>query len=97
MKVKPVRCVAMIKPDVVEDRSAGGLYLPDSARDRNQVAMDKGELVAIGEGFFEDLKGPVPRIGDKVMFDKYAGSLVTIDRENYRLCNDDNIIAIIEE
>ena len=97
MKIKPVRCVALIKPDKVEDKSAGGLYLPESARERDQIAMDKGVLVAIGEGFFDGLSGPVPEVGDKIMFDKYAGSLVTIDRDKYRLVNDDKIIAILEE
>lgn len=100
MKVQPVRCVAMIKPDTVEDKSAGGMYLPDMARDRMQTAVDRGEIVAVGEGFFKDLPGPVPSIGDKVLYDRYAGSLITIDeegvRQNYRLCNDEQIIAIME-
>jgi chaperonin GroES len=101
MKVKPVRQVAMIKPDKVEDKSAGGLFIPDTARDRLQVAVDRGELIAHGDGFFEDLPGPIPKVGDKVLFDRYAGSLITIQgddgiRQNYRLCNDDKIIAIME-
>jgi len=101
MKIKPTRCVALIRPDKVEDKSAGGIYLPDSARDRMQIAADRGELVDFGEGFFSGLDGPVPKIGNKVMFDKYAGSLIKIEedgiRVDYRLVNDDKIIAILEE
>jgi len=100
MKVIPVRHVAMIKPDKIDDKSAGGMYLPEMARDRLQSAVDRGELVAIGEGFFEKLPGPIPTIGDKVLFDRYAGSLITIQedgiRQNYRLCNDDKIVAIMK-
>ena len=42
MKVTPVEYKVLIKPDEVEDKSAGGLYLPDSARDRQQFAVDRG-------------------------------------------------------
>ena len=101
MKLKPVRCVALIKPQKVEDKSAGGLYLPDHTRDRMQYAVDRGTLIDIGEGFFEGLHGPVPQIGDTVIYDKYKGTLITIQtdgvREDYRLLNDNEIIAILEE
>ena len=101
MKVVPVRHVAMIKPDKIDDKSAGGIFLPDSARDQLQGAVDRGEIVATGEGFFENLPGPVPKIGDKVLYGRYKGSLITIKedgiRQNYRLCNDNEIVAIMEE
>lgn len=100
MKITPVRHVAMIKPDKVDDKSAGGLFLPDATRDRLQNAVDRGRLVATGEGFFDKLPGPVPQIGDKVLFNRYAGSLIIIQenggRQNYRLCNDDQIVAIMK-
>jgi chaperonin GroES len=100
IKLKPVRHVAMIRPEEVDDKSSGGMYIPDAARDRMQVAVDRGELVAVGDGFFENLPGPVPQIGDYVLFDRYAGSLIVIgegrDRVEYRLCNDDKIVAIME-
>lgn len=101
MKVQPVRCVAMIKPDKVDDKSSGGLYLPDSARDRMQTAADRGEIISVGGGFWEGYSEPKPKTGDKVIFDRYAGSLITIadngKREDFRLVNDDKIIAILEE
>ena len=100
MKVIPVRHVAIIKPDVVDDKSAGGMFLPDSARSRLQSAVDRGELMAVGKGFFDKLPGPIPKVGDKVLFDRYAGSVITIQeeqiRQEYRLCNDDQIVAIME-
>jgi len=101
MKIKPVRCVALIKPDKVDDKSAGGLYLPESTRDRMQYAVDRGVIIDVGEGFYEGLHGPVPQIGDTVLFDKYKGTLVDIREGNevqkFRLLNDNEIIAILEE
>ncbi|MBW2003083.1 MAG: hypothetical protein JRI72_00500 [Deltaproteobacteria bacterium] len=101
MKVKPVEYKVLIKPEKVDDRSAGGIFIPDHTRDRQQYAVDRGEIMAVGEGFFDKLPGPVPKIGDKVIFNRYAGSLITIEdngeREKYRLCNDKDVCAIIEE
>jgi len=100
MDVRPVEYKVLIKPDEVEDQTRGGLYLPDSARTKQQFAVDRGEVIAVGEGFFKELPGPEPRIGDKVIFNRYAGSLITIEDDNgkrtdYRLCNDKDICAIL--
>jgi len=99
--VTPVEFKVLVKPDKVEDKSAGGLYLPDSSRDRQQYAMDRGEIMAVGAGFWVDLPGDTPRVGDRVIFNKYAGSIVDIqdgdNRETCRLINDKDICAILEE
>ncbi len=99
--VRPVEYKCLIKPDEVEDQTKGGLYLPDSARTKQQFAVDRGEIVSVGEGFFKDLPGPEPKPGDKVIFNRYAGTLITIEdngkREDYRLCNDKDICAILVE
>ena len=97
MKAIPLRYVAMIKPQRVEGMSEGGLFLPESVRQREQVAIDRGTLVAHGQGFWEGQQGRKPEIGESVLFDRYAGSLIKIDGQDYRLCNDDKIIAILEE
>ena len=100
MKIKPTEFKVLIKPDKVDGQTSGGLFLPDSARDKQQFSVDRGEVVAVGEGFFRDLPGPIPNIGDRVIFNRYAGSLITIDedgRTDYRLCNDKDICAIVEE
>ena len=102
MKINPVEYKVLIKPDRVKDQSAGGLFLPDSVRDRQQYAVDRGVVMGHGEGFFADIPGPAPKVGDKVIFNRYAGSLITIEnkdgkREDHRLINDKDICAIIEE
>ena len=102
MKIKPTEFKVLIKPDRVEGQTRGGLYLPDSARDKQQFAVDRGEIIDIGEGFFRDLPGPVPKVGDRVIFNRYAGSLINMENEDrsrtdYRLINDKDICAILEE
>ena len=102
MKIKPVDYKVLIKPEKVDDKSEGGLYIPETVREREEFSVDRGKIVDFGDAFFEKLLGPVPQIGDKVIFNRYAGSLITIknddgSRENYRLCNDKDICAIIEE
>jgi chaperonin GroES len=97
MKIQPVEFKVLIKPDKVEGQTSGGLYLPDSARDKQQFSVDRGEVVAFGTGFFSELPGPVPKVGDHVIFNRYAGSLIKSDGDDYRLCNDKDICAIMEE
>ena len=102
MKINPVEYKVLIKPDKVEDKSLGGIFIPEHIKDRQQFAVDRGEVISTGEGFFKALPGPVPQIGDKVVFNRYAGSLITIMnkdkvREDYRLCNDKDICAILRE
>jgi len=97
----PVEFKVLIKPDKIEDRSAGGIYLPDSAREREEYATDRGEILAVGPQFFDDLGEPKPKVGDKVLFNKYAGSLFDTDidgkRTKVRLMNDKDICAILKE
>jgi chaperonin GroES len=101
MKIHPTEFKVLIKPDKVEGQTSGGLFLPDSARDKQQFSVDRGEVISFGDGFYQELPGPKPEIGDRVIFNRYAGSLITVDdgagRQDYRLCNDKDICAIVEE
>ena len=106
MKIVPVEYKVLIKPEKLDPQSEGGIWFPDVTRDRQQSAVDRGEVISHGNGFFKTtdgrLPGPTPKIGDKVIFNRYAGSLITITnkdgvREEFRLCNDKDICAIIED
>jgi chaperonin GroES len=93
--IQPVEYKVLIKPEVVEAKTAGGLYLPEQSQDKEKMAQVRGALVAIGGNAFEDWCGP-PSIGDNVYFAKYAGYVVKgVDGEEYRLANDKDIAAII--
>jgi chaperonin GroES len=93
--VQPVEYKILIKPESVEQKTAGGLYLPDQTKDKDQMAQIKGVLIAKGGNAFEDWNGE-PQIGDKVYFAKYAGYVIKgEDGEEYRLANDKDVAAII--
>lgn len=95
--IKPVEYKVLIKPVEVEDKTSGGLYLPDTIKDKEQMAQIKGVLMAIGGNALEDWNDK-PQIGDRVYFGKYAGYIIKgKDGKEYRLCNDKDICAIIEE
>lgn len=100
-KVQPVEFKCLILPEEAEEKSEGGIFIPQHALDREQYSMQRGTVVAFGEGFFTDIPGPAPKVGDKVIFDKYAGATIHMDvegkRRMVRLCNDKNILAIIRE
>lgn len=99
----PVGYKVLIRVDEIDDRSSGGIFLPDTTREREESANDRGTLIAIGEMAFADWKGEKPKAGDRVVFEKYAGSVVQhrgLERGSitrYRLCNDTKIGAIIKE
>jgi len=97
----PVEFKILIKVNTVSGQTSGGMYLPDSVREREQVAHDRGTIIAMSDMAFSDWNGTRPQVGDEVIFAKYAGSLLQFDtetgREPYRLCNDKDIAAIITE
>jgi len=99
--VIPTEYKVLIRPEKVEDQSSGGIFLPDTSRDREQYGVDRGIVLAYGEGFFKDLPGPVPQVGDKVIFNKHAGTLIDIMedgiRNKCRLISDKDVCAIIKE
>jgi len=86
------------------DRYAGKegiIIIPDTVHDKFQVAQIKGQIVAMGGEAFYDVKDPIPKIGDKVYFAKYAGVVIRMDgkdgkRREARVVNDKDIIAVLD-
>ena len=98
--IEPVEYKVLIKPDEVETKTAGGIYIPDSVKDKAKYAKDEGIVIAIGSNAFTDPDWDVkPAVGQRVLYDRYAGSNVKsrADGEDYRLINDKEIGAIINE
>jgi chaperonin GroES len=78
-----------------EDKTASGLYLPDTAKKKPQT----GKVIAVGDGrLLEDgTRAPMTvKVGDRVLFSKYGGNEVTIDGKEYTILDEDQIYAIIE-
>lgn len=96
----PTEYKVLIAPKVVEERTKGGIIIPDESKDREQFAQMEGTLVACSPLAFtyDDWKGAKPpKPGDRVLFAKFAGAKVTgKDGKEYRLTNDKDVAAVLE-
>ena len=95
MKIRPLDDQVVIKPSEAEEKTPGGILLPDTAREKPQV----GKVVAVGPGkLLEDGKRAKMNVkkNDEVIFPKYIGSDIEIDRQKYIILKEDNILGIIE-
>ena len=93
IKVNPLADRVVIKALEETEQMRGGLYIPDTAKEKPQ----QGEIIAVGPGKFEDGKR-VPmevKVGDKVLYGKYSGTEVTIDNQQYLILRESDILAII--
>jgi len=103
--ISPVLHRILVKPfDLVEvDKDyaraqAAGIYLDFSEKDREQAAVDKGTIVAIGSTAFKDFGTDSPVVvGDTVIFAKYGGKVVKDEGVSYTLLNDEDVLAIISK
>ena len=96
MKVKPLADRVLVKRIEQEEVRKGGIIIPDTAKEKPQ----KGEVIAVGPGRLDENGKRVPpevKIGDKVIFSKYAGTEVKIDGEEYLIMREADILAILEE
>ena len=90
MKVKPLADRVLVKQEKAETKTAGGIIIPDTAQEKTQTAT----VTAVGPGTDED-KITV-KVGDKVLYDKYAGTGIKIDGDDYLILKNSDIIAVIE-
>jgi len=88
MKVKPLSDRVLIKTELMEEKTAGGLFIPQTAQEKTQTGIVK----EIGD----DKEMITVKVGQKVMYDKYAGTAVTVDGEEYLLLRIADVLAIIE-
>ncbi len=96
MKFKPLRDRVLVKYSEEAEKTAGGLYIPDSAKEKPQ----KGEVVAVGSGRVTDdgkLQPMSVKVGDTVLFDKYSGSKVTMDDVEYLIIREEDVLGIVEK
>ncbi len=83
----------VVKPNTEEERTRGGIVLPDTAKERPQ----EGEVVAVGPGKFLENGQRAPmdvKVGDKIIFAKYGGTEVKIDGEDYVILRQSDVLAI---
>ena len=96
MKLKPLQDRVIVKRMEEEEKTAGGIIIPDSAKEKPM----KGQVLAVGPGKAgkdgERVK-PTVKKGDFVLFNKYAGTEIKIDGEDQLVMREDDILAIIDE
>ena len=88
MKVKPIGDRVLVKLETVEEKTAGGIYIPQTAQEKTQ----SGVVVAVGD----DKDVITVKAGDKIMYDKYAGTTIKVDGEEQLLIRMADILAVIE-
>lgn len=94
MEIKPLADRVVVKPSEAEEKTSGGIILPDTAKEKPQ----KGTVVAVGPGKVSDNGTKIPmqvKKGDRVLFGKYSGSEVTIDNVEHLIMRESDILAII--
>ncbi len=89
MKVKPLADRVLIEPNPAEEKTAGGLFIPDTAKEKPL----SGKVVAVGPGT-SDVKMEV-KVGDQVLYGKYAGTELNVEGKDYLIMKQGDIFAII--
>jgi chaperonin GroES len=94
MKMKPLADRVVIKPSPTEEKTKGGIIVPDTAKEKPVI----GEVVAVGPGkVTDDGKKITPevKVGDKVLYGKYSGTEVTIEGEEYIIMRETDVFAVV--
>lgn len=96
--ITPVGWRILVLPREIQEKTASGILLnTDSGRDRESMANTTGVVVAMGDQCFEDLGTPWCKVGDKIIFAKYAGLLyLGKDGKKYRMINDKDVTGVLE-
>ncbi len=92
--VKPLGDRVFVKVSEAEEKTAGGIYLPDNAKEKPQI----GEVVTVGDGKVNDqgVRTPVEvKVGDKVLYSKYAGTDIKLGSDDYVLLSEKDILAVV--
>ncbi len=95
MKLKPLNDRVLVKRLESEEKTAGGLYIPDTAKEK----PSKGEVVSVGPGKIAENGSRVAmavKKGDEVLFNKYAGTEIKLDGVDHLVMREEDILAIID-
>ncbi|MDO9068027.1 MAG: co-chaperone GroES [Deltaproteobacteria bacterium] len=96
MNLRPLQDRIIVKRVEEETKTAGGLFIPETAKEKPQ----RGEIVAAGNGKKTEEGKVLPldvKVGDVVLFGKYAGTEVKVDGEEYLMMREDDLLAVVEK
>jgi chaperonin GroES len=89
LKIQPLSDRVVVEPQAAETKTASGLYIPDSAKEKPQ----QGTVAAVGKGNKDH--DMTVKVGDTVLYGKYSGSELKLDGKDYMIMREEDILAII--
>jgi len=95
MNLKPIGDKVIIEVLEAEEKTAGGIVLPDTAKEKPQ----EGKVIAVGEGKVLSngkIVPPTVKPGDRILFGKYSGNEIKLEESEYLIVNEDDILAILK-
>jgi chaperonin GroES len=95
MKIRPLQDRLIVKRIAEEEKTKGGLIIPDTAKEKPQ----EGKVIAVGKGKANEEGKVTPldvKAGDRVLFGKYSGTEIKIDGEEHLIMREDDILGVIE-
>ena len=95
MKLTPLHDRVIVKRIEEEEKTAGGIIIPDTAKEKPQ----QGKIIAVGQGSMLENGQIIPmtvKAGDRILFGKYAGTDIQIDGEEHLIMREDDILAIVQ-
>ena len=94
MKLKPLSDRVVVKPEEAEEKTASGIILPDTAKEKPQL----GKVVAVGKGKISDAGNVIKmdvKVNDKVLYGKYSGTEITFKGDELLIMRESDILAIL--
>ena len=94
ISIKPLADRVIVAPAAAEEKTKSGIIIPDTAKEKPQ----RGEVVAVGEGKVSEqgsLMQPQVKVGDQVLYGKYAGTEISIDGGDYLIMRESDILAVL--
>ncbi|MDR0307945.1 MAG: co-chaperone GroES [Chitinispirillales bacterium] len=94
MNVKPLADRILVRPLEAEEKTSGGIFIPDNAKEKPQ----KGEVVAVGPGKTAESGSKIEmtlKKGDKILYGKYSGTEVSVDGEDYLIMKESDVLAVV--
>ena len=95
MKIRPLQDRVIVKRVAEEEKSKGGIIIPDTAKEKPQ----EGKVVAVGKGKVAEDGTVRPldvKVGDRILFGKYSGTEIKIDGEEHLILREDDILGVLE-
>ncbi len=96
MKIRPLQDRVIVKRIEEEEKSKGGIIIPDTAKEKPQ----EGRVIAVGKGKVDENGKTIPmdvKVNDRVLFGKYSGTEINIDDEEHLIMREEDILGVVEK